>query len=84
MQNAVLSECERTPKPSKYKSKYFNTYRRGRVSRPANNFQKKACFARYFDLLRNAPRSSIYIHIGVALLVFGASLTSAVCQKILF
>jgi len=59
-------------------------YRRGRVSRPANNFQKRACSARYFDLLLGAPRSSIYIHIGVALLVFGASLTSAACQKILF
>jgi len=43
-----------------------------------------ACSARRFDLLRNAPRSSIHIHFGVALLVLTASLTSASLSKISF
>ena len=34
-----------------------------------------------FDFLRNSPHSSIYIHFGVELLVFGASLTSASLSK---
>ena len=38
---------------------------------------KKACFARHFDLLRNSPLSSIYIHFGVELLVLPAFVTSA-------
>jgi len=40
-----------------------------------------ACSARRFDLLRNAPRSSIHIHFGVALLVLTASLTSVSLSK---
>ena len=44
----------------------------------------KACYARDFGLLRNASRSSIHIHFGVALLVFGASLTSGSLRHIDF
>jgi len=40
-----------------------------------------ACSARRFDLLRNAPHSSIRIHFGVALLVLTASLSSASLPK---
>ena len=43
-------------------------------------FQNLAC-ARCFDLLRNAPHSSILIHFGVALLAFGISLPSATLTK---
>ena len=42
---------------------------------------QKACFARYFDLLRNSPHSSILIHFGVELLVLTALLTSASLSK---
>ena len=45
---------------------------------------KSACYARHFDLLRNSPLSSIHIHFGVELLVFGASLTSASLSKTSF
>ena len=42
---------------------------------------KKLAVARCFDFLRNSPHSSIHIHFGVELLVFGAPLTSASLSK---
>ena len=42
---------------------------------------KKPCCARHFDLLRNAPLLSIYIHFGVALLVLTPLLTSVSLSK---
>ena len=39
------------------------------------------CYARHFNLLRNAPLSSIYIHFGVALLVLTPLLTSVSLSK---
>ena len=42
---------------------------------------EKPCCARCFDLLLGSPLSSIYIHFGVELLVFGVSLTSASLSK---
>ena len=45
------------------------------------NVGKTACYARHLDLLRNSPLSSIHIHFGGELLVFGASLTSASLSK---
>ena len=44
-------------------------------------FSKMPCYARRFDLLLGATLLSIRIHFGVALLVFGASLTSGSLSK---
>ena len=44
-------------------------------------FSKMPCYARRFDLLLGATLLSIRIHFGVAVLVFGASLTSGSLSK---
>ena len=59
-------------------------FMRGWRPTAAGGEYKSACYARHFDLLRNSPLSSIHIHFGVELLVFGAPLTSASLSKTSF
>ena len=83
-----ITECQRTAKPSKCKIKWWiidNAFPFGGKVAKIYDFCRMRgytpCYARHFDLLRNSPLSSIRIHFGVELLVFGASLTSASLSK---
>ena len=80
-----FTESQRTPKPPKWdisQKSVISSRGEAAVERSAHlERQKTPCVARHFGLLRNSPLSSIHIHFGDELLVFGASLTSASLSK---